>query len=361
MKGESAKCSPQQAELGGERSFPSTQTPKGTALKRAGVMTLRWAKKHSDTRDGREPKKTHRGKITDGFPNCFQGHGAPKPGSEWSNEGGRHKGKTGTQTVSHFESSLVSKPTCYGNGWSPLRAESWKPLCLLGNISPPISKARLINLSLPYSFSHCRMQQGYLFFPGLTKPVITQAESPAQGGQRGLVAHLQDGEARPGCPGLQSRRLAACAGIYGLARPPPHLQLQPPLATPGGPHEVIPRRSSALGASRGGRRSSPGGRPPHLPAAPDTHCSPAWRLIFCERFCTPGIAGLCKKREGTDRLSLSLLPVLPCHCGCLDSSIWLCGFPSLSIFLISTVHFAEFEGWLSIEINSQILRKKKKF
>lgn len=40
----------------------------------------------------------------------------------------------------------------------------------------------------------------------------------------------------------------------------------------------------------------------------------------------------------------SFLQKLPCHSGCMDSPIRLCGFPTLFIFLISIVHFAQFES-----------------
>ncbi|MEJ1282151.1 hypothetical protein NN561_013104 [Cricetulus griseus] len=120
------------------------------------------------------------------------------------------------------------------------------------------------------------MHQGDPFFPGSYKASHQSGRKPGSGRlapASGLPSGWR-GASRLPRAAVPSCRLAACAGISRLARPPPHLQLQPPLATPGGPHEVIPRRSSTLGASRGGRRSALSLRPPHLPAAPDARWHP---------------------------------------------------------------------------------------
>lgn len=163
------------------------------------------------------------------------------------------------------------------------------------------------------------------------------------------------------CPGLQCRGTGRC--VVSSAGPHPTCQLLQPLPPPSSGRmksSPAPGRIATLRASRGGRGTSPGCGHPRPETAPDN--LPGSRLsdyflwmLFTEEGSPEGGP---REKKPRDSLCRAPLPrALPCHCRLMDSSIPACGFPTLFIFLISIVHFAEFESGIRFGASIQALRK----
>lgn len=324
------RSSPSRTQEGSEVFLPPGGTPKAKHLSKQVLRHWDEWRNTLTTEMTENQRGQQRGKIIDDFPNCFQGRGAPKPGSDdLKVEDTKVKQELRLFYVSEYSSVSTNRL----RKWL-ITFKSWRlkaPLFALEYLSPPMHiqmQGWSTFHSLTHSFSHCRMQQGYPFFPGSYKASHQPGEKPGSGRlarASGLPSGWRGASPLPRAavpptvrvcwdlwaPAAPAPPAAAAAGYSRRAEwshPPPEQR------TPCEPRGETLRSGSQATASASCIRHT-------LP--PCVKADRLWTILH-----TGGIAGLSNKREETDRLCLQgvlalCAPLSPRLFGQLHLTVWV--------------------------------------
>lgn len=244
--------------------------------------------------------------------------------------------------------------------------EAARPLCLPGTSAPPASGTcwltHPVQLLLLLTTARCSRDTPLLY---VASPIINRAESTAQCGRGGRQpgclpspdrVGASPGPRRPNCSAsVRAPRVASPTGLLPTCRlqrlparraPTGRMKSSPPRA--GSPHSVPAAGGEGPPPAAGPGAGSWGGRP-----------LPLWVLVlFSMNAFAEEVPLDCARSQKSQSDFLCRAPVLrglPCPTRRMDSSIPLCGFPTLFIFPVGAVHFAEFETGIvfRVEINVQ--------